>query len=63
MNKIEPEANDELRPGYDLRSLPVRKLGPGRKSFSDTNRLASDLVEGFPDADAVSCFEEDSKIQ
>jgi hypothetical protein len=24
---------DEMRPEYDLKSLRVRKLGPGRKSF------------------------------
>jgi hypothetical protein len=25
--------DDEMRPEYDLKSLWVRKLGPGRKSF------------------------------
>jgi hypothetical protein len=25
--------DDEMRPEYDLKSLRVRKLGPGRKSF------------------------------
>ncbi|HAF15426.1 MAG TPA: hypothetical protein DHU55_14070 [Blastocatellia bacterium] len=54
MKKIEPEANDELRPEYDLRSLRVRKLGPGRKSFSGTIRLEPDVAEIFPDADAVN---------
>ena len=33
MKKVEPPINDDLRPEYDLRSLRVRKLGPGRKRF------------------------------
>jgi hypothetical protein len=54
MKKIKPKANDELRPEYDLRSLRVRKLGPGRKNFSGTIRLEPDVAEMFPDADAVN---------
>jgi len=54
MKKIEPEANDELRREYDLRSLRVRKLGPGRKSFGGTIRLEPDVAEIFPDADSVN---------
>ena len=54
MKKIESEANDELRPEYDLRSLQVRKLGPGRKSFGRTLRLEPDVAEIFPDADSVN---------
>lgn len=54
MKKIEQEANDELRPDYDLRSLRVRKLGPGRKSFGGTIRLEPDVAQVFPDADSVN---------
>jgi len=54
MKKVESESNDELRPEYDLRSLRVRKLGPGRKSFGDTIRLDPDVATVFPDADAVN---------
>lgn len=54
MKKVEPELNDELRPEYDLHSLRVRKLGPGRKSFGDTIRLEPDVAEVFPDADSVN---------
>jgi hypothetical protein len=54
MKKIESETNDELRPEYDFHSLRVRKLGPGRKSFSGTVRLESDVAEIFPDAEAVN---------
>ncbi|HBB96806.1 MAG TPA: hypothetical protein DC054_15620 [Blastocatellia bacterium] len=31
------EEDDELKPEYDLRSLRVRKLGPGRKRFGQTS--------------------------
>lgn len=52
MNKIEME--DELRPEYDLKSLQVRKVGAGRKSFGDMVRLEPDVIEAFPDAKAVN---------
>jgi len=54
MKKVESELEDELRPEYDLRSLRVRKLGPGRKSFGDVVRLEPDVADAFPDADAVN---------
>ena len=54
MKKVEREVNDELRPEYDLRSLRVRKLGPGRKSFGGVIRLEPDVAEVFPDAEAVN---------
>jgi ABC-type sulfate transport system substrate-binding protein len=52
MNKN--EAEDELRPQYDLQSLLVRKLGPGRKKFCDTVRLEPDVMAVFPNAEAVN---------
>lgn len=52
MNKI--EAEDELRPEYDVQNLQVRKLGPGRKTFCDTVRLEPDVVAAFPNAEAVN---------
>jgi ribosomal 50S subunit-associated protein YjgA (DUF615 family) len=54
MKKGETMRDDELRPEYDLRSLRVRKIGPGRKSFGDMVRLDQDVAEAFPDADAVN---------
>jgi hypothetical protein len=53
MKKVESEL-EELRPEYDLRSLRVRKLGPGRKTFGDVIRLEPDVADVFPDADAVN---------
>jgi len=54
MKKVEAE-NDELRPEYDLKSLRVRRLGPGRKSFGGSVvRLEPDVAEVFPDADSVN---------
>jgi len=52
MNKTEIE--DELRPEYDLHSLQVRKLGPGRKKFGDVVRLEPDVLAAFPNAEAVN---------
>jgi hypothetical protein len=52
MDKSEME--DDLRPEYDLKSLQIRRLGPGRKSFRDTVRLEPDVAALFPDADAVN---------
>jgi hypothetical protein len=31
MKKIETEADDELRPEYNLKELRVRRVGPGRR--------------------------------
>jgi len=54
MKKAETEM-DELRPEYDLKSLRVRRLGPGRKSFGGSViRLEPDVAEVFPDADSVN---------
>ena len=54
MKKVEIDMNDELRPEYDLRSLRVRRLGQGRKSFAGVVRLEPDVAEVFPDAEAVN---------
>ena len=55
MKKNKPNTKDDLRPEYDLKSLPVRRLGPGRKSFgSSVVRLEPDVAEAFPSADAVN---------
>lgn len=48
------ELEDELRPEYDLTSLRVRKLGPGRKHFGDVIKLDPDVADAFPSADAVN---------
>jgi len=48
------ELADELRPEYDLSTLRVRRLGPGRKSFGDVIKLDPDVVGAFPNADAVN---------
>jgi hypothetical protein len=55
MKKDDLDLEDELLPEYDLRSLRVRKLGSGRKSFgSEVVRLEPDVAEMFPTADAVN---------
>lgn len=54
MKKVKREMEDELRPEYDLRSLRVRKVGPGRKGFGEIVRLEPDVAEVFPDAEAVN---------
>jgi hypothetical protein len=54
MKKVETDANDELRPEYDLRGLRVRKLGRSRKGFGGVVRLEPDVAEIFPDAESVN---------
>ncbi len=55
MKKVNPKMKDELRPEYDLKSLQVRRLGPGRKSFGDSVvRLEPDVAEAFPSAESVN---------
>ena len=52
MIKNETAMPDELRSEYDLRTLQVRKVGRGRKSFGQSViQLANDVSEKFPDAD------------
>lgn len=54
MKNTKAEIEDELEAEYDLKSLRVRKLGPGRKRFGDVVRLEPDVAEVFPDADSVN---------
>ncbi len=55
MKRVESDMEDELRSEYDLKSLRVRRLGSGRKSFGGTTvRLEPDVAEMFPNADAVN---------
>ncbi len=55
MSKIESEIEDDLRPEYDLHSLRVRKMGPGRKDFGGlTIHLETDVAEVFPDSQSVN---------
>ncbi|MDB9421758.1 hypothetical protein [Microcystis aeruginosa] len=55
MNRDKSGMEDDLRAEYDFKSLRVRKLGPGRKSFGGvTVRLEPDVAEMFPSADAVN---------
>jgi hypothetical protein len=49
------DLEDDLRDEYDLKSLRVRKLGSGRKSFGgSTVRLEPDVAEIFPSAESVN---------
>ena len=55
MKRDKSEMEDDLRAEYDLKSLRVRRLGSGRKSFGGTTvRLEPDVAEMFPSADAVN---------
>ncbi|VXD11096.1 conserved hypothetical protein [Planktothrix serta PCC 8927] len=55
MKKDKSEMEDDLRTEYDLKSLRVRRLGSGRKSFGGiTVRLEPDVAEIFASADAVN---------
>jgi hypothetical protein len=49
------ELEDDLKAEYDLKSLKVRKLGSGRKSFGGSIvRLETDVAEIFSSAEAVN---------
>jgi hypothetical protein len=55
MKRVESDMEDKLRSEYDLKSLRVRRLGSGRKSFGGTTvRLEPDVAGMFPNADAVN---------
>jgi hypothetical protein len=55
MNMDNSEMEDNLRTEYDLKSLQVRKLGSGRKSFGKMIvQLEPDVAEMFPSAEAVN---------
>ena len=55
MKKGKTVRADELRPEYNLRSLQVRKFGPGRKSFGGSVvRIEPDVAEVFPSAESVN---------
>ena len=47
MKKIEVKKNDELMPEYDLKTLKVRKLGPGRTTFFKTPDLKETRIESI----------------
>ena len=55
MKKADLEREDELRTEYDLKSLRVRRMGSGRKSFGNSVvYLEPDVVEIFSSAEAVN---------
>lgn len=55
MKKVNRKMKDELRPEYDLKTLQVRRLGPGRKSFGGSVvRLEPDVMKVFPSAESVN---------
>lgn len=55
MKKVETEMEDELRPEYDLKSLRVRKIGHGRKTFgTPIVQLDPDVADVFPDSASVN---------
>jgi hypothetical protein len=55
MKRDKSDMEDDLHTEYDLKSLRVRRLGSGRKSFGGTTvRLEPDVAEMFPNADAVN---------
>jgi len=54
MKKERTNTDDGLRPEYDLKTLKVRRLGPGWKRFGEFVRLEPDVAEAFPNADSVN---------
>ena len=56
MKEPRPEdPEDDLRPEYDLGSLQLRRVGPGRdRAGGPLVRLDPDVVKMFPDSRAVN---------
>ena len=54
MKKASSTPQDEIRTEYDLHQLRIRRVGPDRKRFGEFVRLAPDVAQIFPDADAVN---------
>lgn len=55
MSKVESEMEDDLRPEYDLNSLRLRRVGPGRRNLPELMvRLEPDVAEMFPDSESVN---------
>lgn len=54
-NTQQESHDDDLRPEYELGSMQLRRVGPGRTaSTGPIVRLDSDVVEMFPDSQAVN---------
>ena len=62
MRKDETTLQDELRPEYDLRTLQVRKVGRGRKSFGRSVQLAPDVIERDSATDCERQCENEQRI-
>jgi hypothetical protein len=55
MKNSSVENDDELRPEYDLSSLRVRKVGPGRTASGQHGVLLEpDVAAVFPDSHSVN---------
>jgi len=52
---MEPTSeSDDLQPEYDLKSLRLRKTGPGRKTFGSLVALEPDVAAVFDSPEAVN---------
>jgi hypothetical protein len=60
--KIETEANDELRPEYDLKKLRVRKVGPERRR-REILKNAKDGLKEFRDGQLTCLGDIDDLIE
>jgi hypothetical protein len=55
MKKVKEDMSDDLRPEYDLKSMRIRKVGPGRAGFGgQLVQLEPDVAELFPDSRSVN---------
>jgi hypothetical protein len=55
MSKVNPEADNDLREEYDLATLEIRRLGPGRKSFRGIDvHLEPDVARVFTNSKSVN---------
>jgi hypothetical protein len=54
MKTADNEMEDDLRPEYDLKTMRVRRVGPGREGFGEYVKLAPDVAKVFPNSESVN---------
>ena len=62
MKKSGANENDELRPDYDLKTLRIRRLGPGRNAFGKKSDLKEDQDREYASDDQSEDTSDESDL-